>query len=83
MMVVMALATTFMTTPLMRLFYSPGRQKRELADAARQDAAKVPGIHVLVPVSLHSTAGLLVRIGRMLIGTGQCRCVLQTKGWSR
>jgi Kef-type K+ transport system membrane component KefB len=69
MMVVMALATTFMTTPLMRLLYSPQRQKRELDDAARQDAAKVPGIHVLVPVSLQTTAPTLLRVGRMLMGS--------------
>jgi Kef-type K+ transport system membrane component KefB len=68
MMVVMALATTFMTTPFMRLLYSPQRQKRELDEAAREDAAKVPGIHVVVPVSLEATAGSLVRIARMLMG---------------
>lgn len=69
MMVVMALATTFMTTPLMRLLYSPRRQKRELDDAARAEAAKVPGIHVVVPVSLVATAGSLVRIGKLLMGS--------------
>ncbi|HZL36168.1 MAG TPA: cation:proton antiporter [Tepidisphaeraceae bacterium] len=69
MMVVMALVTTFMTTPLMRLLYSPARQKKELEDAAREDAEKVPGVHVVVPVSLKSTAPALVRIGAMLMGT--------------
>ena len=68
MMVVMALATTFMTTPFMRLLYSPARQRRELEEAAREDAAKVPGIHVVVPVSLAATAGPLVRVARMLMG---------------
>ena len=68
MMVVMALATTFMTTPFMRLLYSPQRQKRELDEAAREDAAKVPGMHVIVPVSLEKTAASLVRVGRMLMG---------------
>jgi Kef-type K+ transport system membrane component KefB/nucleotide-binding universal stress UspA family protein len=68
MMVVMALATTFMTTPFMRLLYSPARQRRELEEAAREDAAKVPGIHVVVPVSLAATAGSLVRMARMLMG---------------
>jgi nucleotide-binding universal stress UspA family protein len=68
MMVVMALATTFMTTPFMRLLYSPQRQKRELDEAAREDAAKVPGMHVIVPVSLEKSAASLVRVGRMLMG---------------
>ena len=68
MMVVMALATTFMTTPFMRLLYSPARQKREMDEAAREEAAKVPGIHVVVPVSLKNTAASLVRISRMLMG---------------
>ena len=67
MMVVMALATTFMTTPFMRLLYSPLRQKRELDEAARADATKVPGVHVVVPVSLQATAPSLVRIGRLLM----------------
>jgi Kef-type K+ transport system membrane component KefB len=73
MMVVMALATTFMTTPFMRLLYSPQRQRRELEEAAREDAAKVPGIHVVVPVSLQATAGALVRVARMLMGTSPGR----------
>lgn len=67
MMVVMALATTFMTTPLMRLLYSPQRQKKELEDAARQEAEKVAGVHVVVPVSLESSAGSLVRLGGLLM----------------
>jgi Kef-type K+ transport system membrane component KefB len=67
MMVVMALATTFMTTPLMRLLYSPQRQKKELEDAARQEAEKVAGMHVVVPVSLESSAGSLVRLGGLLM----------------
>lgn len=73
MMVVMALATTFMTTPFMRLLYSPARQKREMDEAAREEAAKVPGIHVVVPVSLKNTAASLVRISRMLMGSSPGR----------
>ena len=68
MMVVMALTTTFITTPLMRLLYSPARQRRELDEAAREEAIQVPGMHIVVPVSLESTAGALVRISRLLIG---------------
>ncbi|HEX5242908.1 MAG TPA: cation:proton antiporter [Tepidisphaeraceae bacterium] len=73
MMVVMALATTFMTTPFMRMLYSPARQKREMDEAAREEAAKVPGIHVVVPVSLKNTAASLVRISRMLMGSSPGR----------
>ncbi len=68
MMVVMALVTTFMTTPLMRLLYSPARQKKELEEAAREEAEKVAGLNVIVPVSFKGTASSLVRIGTMLIG---------------
>lgn len=68
MMVVMALTTTFMTTPFMRLLYSPRRQKREFDEAARAEAIKVPGIHVVVPVSLAATARSLVRLARLLMG---------------
>jgi Kef-type K+ transport system membrane component KefB len=67
MMVVMALTTTFMTTPLMRLLYSPARQRKELEEAAREEAAKVAGVHIVVPVSLGATAEPLVRIGGMLM----------------
>jgi Kef-type K+ transport system membrane component KefB/nucleotide-binding universal stress UspA family protein len=73
MMVVMALATTFMTTPLMGLLYSPARQKQELDAAARRDAEKVSGMHVVVPISLQATAGLLVRVGGMLMAGDQGR----------
>jgi nucleotide-binding universal stress UspA family protein len=73
MMVVMALVTTFMTTPLMRLLYSPQRQRKELEEAAREEAAKVSGIHVVVPVSLQATAPPLVRIGGMLMANDKGR----------
>ena len=73
MMVVMALATTFMTTPFMRLLYSPQRQRRELDEANRAEATKVPGIHVVVPVSLQSTAPSLVRVARLLMGASPGR----------
>jgi Kef-type K+ transport system membrane component KefB/nucleotide-binding universal stress UspA family protein len=69
MMVVMALATTFMTTPLMRLLYSPQRQRKELEEAAREEAQKVAGVHIVVPVSLETTAVPLVRISGMLMAT--------------
>jgi Kef-type K+ transport system membrane component KefB len=69
MMVVMALVTTFMTTPLMRLLYSPARQKKELEEAARDDADVVTTVNVVVPVSLESTAPALVRMGAMLLAS--------------
>lgn len=67
MMVVMALLTTIMTTPLMGLIYSPARQKKELEEANRAEAEKVEGVHVVVPVSRKATAGPLVRMGTMLM----------------
>jgi len=67
MMVVMALVTTFMTMPLMRLLYSPQRQRRELEEAAREEAEKVEGLHVVVPVSFEATAASLVRMGGWLM----------------
>lgn len=67
MMVVMALVTTFMTTPLMRLLYSPARQKKELEEAQREEAETVAGVHVVVPVSLKASAGPLIRMGGMLM----------------
>lgn len=73
MMVVMALATTFMTMPLMRLLYSPKRQRKELEEAAREEAARVSGVHVVVPVSLESTAPPLITIGSMLVSNDQGR----------
>jgi nucleotide-binding universal stress UspA family protein len=73
MMVVMALATTFMTTPLMRLLYSPARQKEELDEAARRDAEKVVGTHVVVPVSFAATAPSLVRVAGWLMSGGPGR----------
>ena len=67
MMVVMALFTTFMTTPLMRLLYSPARQKKELEEVARDEAGKAAGVHVIVPVSFKGSAASLIRMGGMLI----------------
>jgi Kef-type K+ transport system membrane component KefB/nucleotide-binding universal stress UspA family protein len=67
MMVVMALATTFMTTPFMRLLYSRQRQQKELEEAQRDQAQRVDGLHVVVPVSLASTAPSLIRMGGMLM----------------
>ena len=67
MMVLMALVTTFMTAPLMYLLYSPARQRKELEEAAQEDAEKVAGLHVVVPVSLRSTAASLVKVASMLM----------------
>lgn len=66
MMVVMALITTFMTMPFMRLVYSPARQKKEMAEANADDAV-LTEVHVVVPVSFKSTAPSLVRMGAMLM----------------
>jgi nucleotide-binding universal stress UspA family protein len=68
MMVVMALVTTFMTTPLMRLLYSPARQRKELEEVAREASEQSAGIRVVVPVSYKPAAAALVRMGAMLMG---------------
>ncbi|MGN6370491.1 MAG: cation:proton antiporter domain-containing protein [Phycisphaerae bacterium] len=69
MMVLMALVTTFMTSPLMHLLYSPARQRRELEEAGvGKEEEKSAGVHVVVPVSLKSSVTALVRMGAMLMG---------------
>ena len=74
-MVIMALATTFSTTPLLYLIYSPGRQRR---DEAAEELKPAPGeARALVPVSSTQTASGLVRVGALLLGAGKGRlCVL-------
>ncbi len=74
-MVLMALATTFITTPLLYMVYSPARQRRE--EAAEQPAA-IPGeSRTLVTVSSPQTAPGLARVGTLLLGSGNGRlCIL-------
>ncbi len=65
-MVVMALATTFMTTPLLALVYPRKVQQAEDHPAPVPPAPKHRD--VLVPVSLAHSAPALVRVARMLMG---------------
>ncbi len=70
-MVLMALATTFITTPLLYLVYSPARQRR---DEAAEEKPPIQGeSRVLVTVSSPQTAPGLVRVGTMLLGAGTGR----------
>ncbi len=74
-MVIMALATTFITTPLLYLVYSPARQRRE--EAAEEPRPKPGETRALVTVSSPQTAPGLVRVGSLLLGAGSGRlCVL-------
>ena len=74
MMVIMALATTFITTPLLYLVYSPARQRRDEAAEALKPA---PGeSRALVTVSSPQTASGLVRVGTLLLGAGTGRLCL-------
>lgn len=67
MLVVMALATTFMTTPLLAILYP---RKLQQAEDEAQLQPPPPSQHqnVLLPVSLAESAPALVRVGRMLMG---------------
>ncbi len=74
-MVIMALATTFITTPLLYMVYSPARQRRE--EAAEEPAPILGESRALVTVSSPQTAPGLVRVGTLLLGSGTGRlCVL-------
>ena len=74
-MVIMALATTFITTPLLYMVYSPARQRRE--EATEEPRSKPEETRALVSVSSPQTAPGLVRVGSLLLGAGAGRlCVL-------
>lgn len=74
-MVIMALATTFVTTPLLYLVYSPARQRRDEANEALEP--NLGESRALVTVSSPKTAEGLVRMGALLLGSGKRRlCVL-------
>ncbi len=64
-MVIMAIATTFTTTPLLYLCYSPARQRR---DAAAEAPTTAPGeTRILTMLSSPLTAAMLTRIGALLL----------------
>lgn len=70
MMVMMALATTFMTTPILQWLY-PQHLMRE---AARDDA-EPDEYRVLVPVSLPASGPGLLRLAQALVPEGRRPCV--------
>jgi Kef-type K+ transport system membrane component KefB/nucleotide-binding universal stress UspA family protein len=65
MMVIMALVTTFMTTPLLGWIYPAGRFGAEEAEAKLLSEADV--YSVLIPVSLPETGRPLLRLARSLV----------------
>lgn len=71
MMVIMALVTTAMTTPILHWVY-PLRlfgASREQAAHPEVAVAQAPGLKILIPVSLPKSGGPLVQIADTLIGT--------------
>lgn len=66
MLVAVLLTTTLLTTPLIRLLYSPARQKRELELAAGGETLEA-GQKILVPVSLPAAVPGLLRLSRLLL----------------
>jgi Kef-type K+ transport system membrane component KefB/nucleotide-binding universal stress UspA family protein len=68
-MVIMAVATTIITTPLLNLTYSSARQRRELA--MQESPAALEEAHILVAVSSRQSAAGLARIGAWLLGGGR------------
>jgi Kef-type K+ transport system membrane component KefB len=64
-MVIMAIATTFTTTPLLYLCYSPARQRRDAAAEAPETTAGET--RILTMLSSPLTAATLTRIGALLL----------------
>ncbi len=74
-MVVMAIVTTLMTQPLMRLLYSPARQRKEMAEAEAAGPGVVSGPTVLAPVAYVGSAPALINMGRMLMGANRGKMI--------
>ncbi len=74
-MVIMALATTFITTPLLHAVYSPARQRRD--EAMREPPPPSGETRTLIAVSSPQTVPGLVNVGAWLLGNNIGRlCVL-------
>lgn len=67
MMVIMALVTTAMTTPILHWVY-PHRMFGGPGEAPHPEASHAPGLKILIPVSLPKSGGPLVQIADTLIG---------------
>lgn len=68
-LVVMALVTTFMTSPLLRLVYPDRILSREIAEAEQAAAGTVPAYRVLVVVDDAETAEPMVDVAAQLAAT--------------
>jgi nucleotide-binding universal stress UspA family protein len=76
MMVLMALVTTFMTSPLLEWIYPLSEISKELIDAPDAEAtplASKPGFVVLMCVSYQGTGPAMVTVGGALVGAGADR----------
>ncbi|WP_257458222.1 cation:proton antiporter domain-containing protein [Archangium lipolyticum] len=70
MMVVMALVTTFMTTPLLRWIYPPEEMARDqVSFTPEAPLAEAPPFTVLMCVSHEQAGAGMVTLGRALLGT--------------
>jgi Kef-type K+ transport system membrane component KefB len=71
-MVVMALVTTFMTTPLLHWVYPAHLLEKEVRDAAGEQAAETKKPYtVLIPVAAPKSTGPLLRLADLLSGPGK------------
>lgn len=71
MMVLMALITTAMTGPLLKLVYSDRHMQRDIAEAERASLGLVDSYRVLVVLDDAERARDLSRVGATLLGTGR------------
>ena len=71
MMVLMALITTAMTGPLLKLVYSDRHMQRDIAEAERAALGVADSYRVLVLLDDADRARDLARIGATLLGTGR------------
>ena len=70
MMVIMALVTTFMTTPLLHWIYPPWLLEAEALKASPARAGAHKAFSVLIPVAAPKSGGPLLQLADMLSGTG-------------
>lgn len=71
-MVVMALVTTFMTTPLLHWVYPPHLFEKELKDVAGEQAAEAKKPYtIVIPVAAPRSTGPLLRLADLISGPGK------------
>lgn len=70
-MVVMALVTTFMTTPLLYWVYPPHLFEKEVKQTAPQPPETKKPYTILIPVAAPKSAGPLLRLADLISGPGK------------